>query len=275
MDSRSMQGFKETSIVCAFYCVWMFQGCGSSDSTSDRVSETAPHNQNEQTAVDLQETTKSSQGTAITSVEPVDPQMEVKAVFQKLVAIRNEPEPDEWLKADKQLSAFGKTAVPTLIAELGNPELSARELASMYLAGLGPEAKEAAPALEKALKEDSPFIQVNAASTLTHFPEYQGKAVPVLITLSKHEDPHTRLTSIYALGSLNPHSDDQLKAIKAALNDSDADVQLAAIKVLGQIGDPAKQTLKDLQTLIDDSNTNELLREAALSSKSLIEKSKQ
>ena len=270
-----MQSFKVTSVVCAFFCVLILQGCGSSDTASDQASEVASHSQNEPATVDPQETLKSSQSIETTNTQPVDPQMEVKMVFQKLVAIRNEPEPDEWFKADKQLTAFGKTAVPTLITELESSELSARELASMYLAGLGPEAKEAVPALEKALEDDSPFIQVNAASTLTHFPEYQSKAVPVLIKLSTHEDPNTRLTSIYALGSLNPHSDDQLNAIKAALNDSDANVQLAAIKVLGQIGDPAKQTLKDLQTLIDDSNTNELLREAALSSKSLIEKSKQ
>lgn len=275
MDSKSMQGFIVTSVVCVFYFVLLIQGCGSSDTASDESSVATSNVQDDQATSDPQEIAGTSQSTTATNVEPIDPQMEVKAVFQKLVTIRNEPEPDEWLKADKQLTAFGKTAVPTLTAELESSELSARELASMYLAGLGPEAKEAAPVLEKALQDESPFIQVNAASTLTHFPEYQNKAIPVLITLSKHEDHNTRLTSIYALGSLNPHSDDQLNAIKAALNDSESDVQLAAIKVLGQIGDPAKETLNDLQTLIDDTNTNEVLREAALSSKSLIEKSKQ
>ncbi|MCH9656125.1 MAG: HEAT repeat domain-containing protein [Planctomycetes bacterium] len=258
-------------VACALFSLSILHGCGASDSISSKDSINSSTLESDLTNADSNKAPELSEPAS----EPVDPQVEVKIIFQKLLAIRLDPDPDEWLKADKQLSAFGKTAIPTLITEMASPDLSARELASMYLAGLGPESKEAAPALEKALRDDSPFIQVNAASTLTHFPEYRNKAVPVLITLTKHDDPNTRLTAIHALGSLEPHSEDQLNAIKSTLTDSDTEVQLAAIKILGQIGKPAKTTLSEIQSLINDSDTSQVLREAALSSKSLIEQAKQ
>ncbi|QDV54040.1 HEAT repeat domain-containing protein [Gimesia fumaroli] len=262
-----MYVLRETTIFCTLCVVLLLQGCGSADSPSvEKPIETSSIEHDSKITI--------SEDVTIT-VPPEDPQREVKEVFQKLLTNRLEPDPDEWKKADKQLTAFGKTAVPTLTTEMSNSDPSARELASMYLASLGPEAKEAAPVLEQALQDESPFTQVNAASTLTHFPEYRDKAIPVLISLTKHTDANTRLTAIYALGSLESHEEAQLQAIKAALNDSDSDVQLAAIKVLGQIGDPAKETLTDLQTLIDNSETDEILREAALSSKSQIEQAKQ
>lgn len=275
MDSSHMKAFRVTIIVCAFYSVLLVQGCGSTDSPSgEKQTETSDVINDSKTALS-KEVAATAEETTTPPEEPVDPQLEVKAVFQKLLANRAEPDPDEWQKADKQLMAFGKTAVPTLTVEMSSSELAARELASMYLASLGPDAKEAASALEKALQDESPFTQVNAASTLTHFPEYRNKAIPVLISLTKHTDPNTRLTAIYALGSLDSQTDEQLKAIKAALSDSDNEVRLAAIKVLGQIGNSAKETLTELQTLIDDTNTDEVLREAALTSKSQIEQAKQ
>ncbi|QDT45963.1 HEAT repeat protein [Gimesia alba] len=267
MDSSQMNVFRVIIIVCTLNSALLFHGCGSSDSPSkEKANETSGIENDSNIATSKQ---------VATPEKPVDPQLEVKAVFRTLLANRTEPDPDEWQTADKQLTAFGKTAIPTLSAEMSSSDIAARELASMYLAGLGPEAKEAAPVLEQALQDESPLTQVNAASTLTHFPEYRDKAIPVLISLTKHMDANTRLTAVYALGSLDSHSDEQMGAIKAALNDSDSDVQLAAIKVLGQIGDPAKETLTDLQTLIDNTDTNEVLREAALSSKSQIEQAKQ
>ncbi|MFH1302193.1 MAG: HEAT repeat domain-containing protein [Planctomycetota bacterium] len=275
MDSSGMNGFQVATIICAFISFPILHGCGSADSAAGKSSANSSAIGNDLTADTSNKVAEPAPETAAPPIEPVDPQVEVKAVFQKLLSIRSEPDPDEWLKADKQLSAFGKTAIPTLIAEMTSSEPAARELASMYLAGLGPEAKDAAAVLEQALQDESPFTRVNAASTLTHFPEYRNKATPVLITLASHVDPNTRLTAIYALGSLDSHSDEQLNAIKAALNDTDGEVQLAAIKVLGQIGVPAKATLTEIQSLINDTNTSEVLREAALSSKSLIEQAKQ
>ncbi len=271
-----MKGFQVATIVCALFAIPIFQGCGSAGSADGNHTETAAGKGNDLSPdASTQVAEPPSLEVTASLSEPVDPQVEVKAIFNQLLSIRAEPDPEEWLKADKQLSAFGKMAIPTLIIEMSNSDPSARELASMYLAGLGPEAKDAAPVLEIALQDESPFIQVNAASTLTHFPEYRNKATPVLIALTSHEDPNTRLTAIYSLGNLETHSDEQLNAIKAALNDADDEVQLAAIKVLGQIGVPAKATLTEIQTLINDANTSEVLREAALASKSQIEQAKQ
>lgn len=275
MDPSHMNAFRITALVCALCSVFLFPGCSSSDTASEKKPNEISDSEKDAKNVDSRQDAASSDETTATSKEPVDPQLEVKAVFQKLLANRTEPDPDEWQKADKQLLAFGKTAVPTLTAEMSSSESAARELASMYLASLGPEAKEAAPVLEQALQDESPFTQVNAASTLTHFPEYRDKAAPVLINLTKHPEANTRLTAIYALGSLDSHTEEQLAAIKTALNDTDITVQLAAIKVLGQIGNSAKETLSDLQTLIDDSSTDDVLREAARSSKSQIEQAKQ
>ncbi|QDT94551.1 HEAT repeat domain-containing protein [Gimesia algae] len=264
-----MQVFRVVFSVSLVLCTFSLKGCGGSASTDSSQPASAESKQPSPVATAPEQTVE----TIAVTAEPVDPQAEVKAVFETLLSIRTEPDPDEWIQADKKLSSFGKTAVPTLKDAMSHSDPGARELASMYLASLGPDAKEAAPVLETALQDASPFTQVNAASTLTHFPEYREKAIPVLISLTEHPDPNTRLTSIYALGNLESQSADQLSAIKAALNDSDPDVQLAAIKVLGQMGNPAKTTLTELQTLIDNTDTSEVLREAALSTKSQIEQS--
>ena len=66
----------------------------------------------------------------------------------------------------------------------------------------------------------------------------------MLIELTRHSDPNTRLTAVYSLGNLEEHSTAQVEAIQAVLNDENSDVQLAAIKVLGQMGQPAKASLK-------------------------------
>jgi len=261
-----MQEFRIVFAMSLVLCAFSLEGCGNSTPADSPPPVPA---ENKQPESQPEKTVQTEQAT----VEPVDPQAEVKAVFETLLSIRTEPDPDEWMQADKKLSAFGKSAVPTLKEAMSHPDPGARELASMYLASLGPEAKEAAPVLETALQDESPFTQVNAASTLTHFPEYREKAIPVLISLAEHPDSNTRLTAIYALGNLDSQSAEQLNAIKAALNDSDTDVQLAAIKVLGQMGDPARESLTELQTLIDATDTSETLREAALSSKSQIEQS--
>lgn len=269
MDSSQMQVFRVVFAVSLVLCTFSLKGCGGSTTSESQQPASAESKQTPSVAAEPEQ---SEEMIAVTA-EPVDPQAEVKAAFETLLSIRNEPDPYEWMQADKKLSAFGKSAVPTLKAAMSHSDPGARELASMYLASLGPDAKEAAPVLETALKDASPFTQVNAASTLTHFPEYREKAIPVLISLAEHPDPNTRLTSIYALGNQESQSEEQLSVIKAALNDSDPDVQLAAIKVLGQMGDPAKATLSELQTLIDNTDTSEVLREAALSSKSQIEQS--
>ena len=271
MDSSQMQVFRVVFAMSLVLCTFSLKGCGSSTTSDNQRSAPAPVEKNQ--TVSATAASEQPEKPTAAAAEPADPQAEVKAVFETLLSIRTEPDPDEWMQADKKLIAFGKTAVPTLKEAMSHPDPGARELASMYLASLGPEAKEAAPVLETALQDASPFTQVNAASTLTHFPEYREKAIPVLISLTEHPDPNTRLTAIYALGNLESPSEDRLKAIKTALNDSDPDVQLAAIKVIGQMGDPAKATLTELQALIDDTDTSEVLREAALSSKSQIEQS--
>ena len=88
---------------------------------SESTAETAPES-------------AAAESKTVSVSEPVDPQAEVKEAFEKLLAIRTEPDPDEWQAADKKLVAFGKTAVPTLKEGLTHTDPGARELASMYLA---------------------------------------------------------------------------------------------------------------------------------------------
>ncbi|MEQ9067971.1 MAG: HEAT repeat domain-containing protein, partial [Gimesia chilikensis] len=204
-------------VVLSIGCLWCLtglQGCSSGDASSKAETAKAAVSEESESTAETAPESAAAESKTVSVSEPVDPQAEVKEAFEKLLAIRTEPDPDEWQAADKKLVAFGKTAVPTLKEGLTHTDPGARELASMYLASLGPDAEAAAPALVEVLSDESPFTQVNAASTLTHFPKHRDKAIPVLIELTRHSDPNTRLTAVYSLGNLEEHSTAQVEAIQ-------------------------------------------------------------
>lgn len=192
------------------------------------------------------------------------PEEEAAAVsFQAMVDVsRGSGNADDWAKSEASLRQIGKAAVSILADALVSDDQTARELASMFLAELGPDAVGAGAQLKAALSDSSHFVRGNAASTLTTFEQDLGPLVPVLADLLAVAEPSIRLTAARSLANTGEANAPQaIAALVAALQDSDAAVQLAAAESLGKLGAVAKTAIPNLSAL--DSNASPELVAAA------------
>jgi HEAT repeat protein len=185
------------------------------------------------------------------------------AAFQTLVDVSHgSGNADDWAKAEASLRQIGKAAVPVLANALVSEDQTARELASMFLAELGPDAVGAGPQLKAALADSSHFVRGNAASTLTTFEQNLGPLVPVLADLLAVAEPSVRLTAARSLANTGEANATQtIAALVAALQDSETAVQLAAAESLGKLGAVAKTAIPNLSVL--NSNASPELVAAA------------
>jgi HEAT repeat protein len=152
------------------------------------------------------------------------------------------------------LDRVGPAAVPTLTRALASPSLRARDLAAVHLGRLGPAAKEAVPALVKALEDTDSFISRRARAALGAIgPVAAREAVPALARLLKKFGAKDE--AVQALGRLGP---DAVPALLEATKDNKSP---ETVEALGAIGPGAKAAVPALVTLLTDPDT--FLRRAA------------
>jgi HEAT repeat protein len=139
-----------------------------------------------------------------------------------------------------------------------------REVAITTLGRIGPQAKEAMPALETALLDENSSVRTAAALAIdsidpnsqAHFPVLieslrQGDgpvflavgrmgargawAVPALAALLSDRRPSIRALAAHALGEIGPPAHDVERALKQCMRDPEASVRKAAQSALRQI----------------------------------------
>jgi HEAT repeat protein len=118
------------------------------------------------------------------------------------------------------ISDVGALAVPNLVKAL--EEESLRPKIAAILGRLGPDAKEAAPALAEIVAKD--------------------------------KSPAARREALIALGSIGPFAAGQVPAIAKVLKDEDSKLRAAACYSLGKIGPPAISAKADLLECLKDSD---------------------
>lgn len=91
---------------------------------------------------------------------------EAKAIAPRLAGLLINDNPAIRVSAMETLGGMKADAVPALLAVYQNGTLPERVRAGLVLAAIGPDAKEAIPAVEKALKDPSPVIRDWAAKVL-------------------------------------------------------------------------------------------------------------
>lgn len=164
-----------------------------------------------------------------------------------------------------------------LIWALGSPYWADRKYAVMALEKLGPEAREAIPALIRTLEDETPDVRWRTVRALGDIgPEAVpalalalgdkdlrirryaiwelGKigpdAVPILTGLLWDENPEIRRHAVWALGDIGREG---VPSLIYALKDEDPDVRWAAAWTLGEIGPKAEEAVPALiQALRDD-----------------------
>jgi HEAT repeat protein len=193
------------------------------------------------------------------------------------------------------LGGIGKSAMPDLIAALGDRDPNVRRAGAYGLGEAGSHATEAAPALLVALEDPSAEVQVAAVATWSKwgadlFPWItnamaspdpatrkraakvlpvirpdRALAVPSLIGMLRDEEAACRIQAVQTLGTFQLPNPMIVDALTGALKDPVTEVRFAAAKALGQtagkIHRQAAPAVAGLTQSLSDSSP--LVREAA------------
>lgn len=189
-----------------------------------------------------------------------------EAAFAELLqAARGGSTPDQWQVAEQKLTQLGTTALGIYVRHLKDDDLMVRELASMFLAQLGPEAESSAPEIVSSLQDHSLFVRANVASVLSSIVAYESKVAPVLLGLLESDEVNIRMIAATSLGNLTSQSDlvAQIEpALLKLVDDPAVEVRQAAIRSLAQSGSGTPAIRKTLQAIARQP-TDPLQEEAA------------
>ncbi|ODA30736.1 HEAT repeat domain-containing protein [Planctopirus hydrillae] len=176
-----------------------------------------------------------------------------EAAFAELLqAARGGSTPDQWQVAEQKLTQLGTTALGIYVRHLKDDDLMVRELASMFLAQLGPEAESSAPEIVSSLQDHSLFVRANVASVLSSIVAYESKVAPVLLGLLESDEINIRMIAATSLGNLTSQSDlvAQIEpALLKLVDDPAVEVRQAAIRSLAQSGSGTPAIRKTLQAI--------------------------
>jgi len=109
--------------------------------------------------------------------------------------------------AANALAKIGKPSVPALLRALHCRDFFGRWNAAWALGAIGPDAKEAVPALTKSLEDEEPLVRIAAARALWQI-ERSKAGVPVLIEVIRNEDKgsNERWRAVGVLEKMEPEA---------------------------------------------------------------------
>jgi len=148
----------------------------------------------------------------------------------------------------------GSRAVPGLIEQLGDQDTTARILAAQWLAKLGPDARDALPALVNVALHDPNQDTSAAAGTAIRSLDLQAARDVVAGYLPILWDPsaEARRKACVVLGSLGPVAKPAGASLITMLDDTDQLVRERAVGALGSIGIPQAEVIAALTKALGD-----------------------
>jgi HEAT repeat protein len=186
---------------------------------------------------------------------------EAKAAAPALASLVNDSSYANSTMAARALIRIGPPAVASVVPLLQDPRAAVRKTAAEILGRIGPEAKEAVPALTRALTDTDRGVRLQATTALGQIdPGNAAVRAAELIAALKDKDPEVRGTAAESLGQLSPAPAGVVDALTAALRDDSFQVRLAAVYALGKLG-PAG--VPALQGAVQHTDTH--IRTTALS----------
>jgi HEAT repeat protein len=158
-----------------------------------------------------------------------------------------EPDPD------KESPDLRPAAVPALTQGLWAEAATARRDAAARLARLGPDARAAVPSLARALVDDnSKDVRLAAARALGAVQSHA--AAPALVKALKDESPAVRLAAAETLVGLGVSAETVLPTLTGALKSELAEERDYAAGVLGQLGPEAAPAVLALQGALGEAD---------------------
>lgn len=158
-----------------------------------------------------------------------------------LIQAIHDSDPSVIANAIDAMASLGPKIVPR-VANNGLKNKDLRLYAVRILAKIGPDAKEAAPALAEALKGSEGDFRREAQFVLGTFGADAAPAVPELTKSLDSDDEQVRNSAVYALGKIGPAAKAALPALRGLRESDDAFVRFAATWALVKI-DPKNSQL--------------------------------
>jgi len=184
-------------------------------------------------------------------MEPLlDPQAErAEFLLKELTSASTTPE--KWEEAHDELLTLGDAGITVLISALKAGSDVERELASTTLAIMGGDNPQVGAVLLAALKDESRFVQANAAAALLVFPEHADAAISTLITFLEQDDPQLRQVAALNLSSVGADASPYISSLKRSLTQENSpEVTTAIVELLGRIGNAAEPALPVLRQIV-------------------------
>lgn len=147
------------------------------------------------------------------------------------------------LRAAKDLGRLGwlaREALPALVRALDDDDAKVRETAAHAIGGMGPEAL---PTLVLMLGHEDKYVRRNAVWALGKLGPLARPALADLCQSLKDQDPRTASGAAQALGNMGADGADGVPALAEAMRGTNIVLCRLASKALSQIGLPALATL--------------------------------
>lgn len=152
-----------------------------------------------------------------------------------------------------ELGPSAAEAAPALERALRDEDRR-RGVASQALAKLGPAALPAAPALVDVLRADDARRRWNAAIALGRIGPAAGAHAGALRQALRDGDPRVRSQAALALGRLRAREPASVAALTDALGDDEREVRAQAARALGWLGPAATPAVERLDGLLKDDD---------------------
>lgn len=160
-----------------------------------------------------------------------------------LVASLGDQDPEVRREVLLSLASMGADAAPAKTAvtkALGDPEVRVRTVAAYALGSMGTVAASAAPELRRELESTDPVLRVASAWALVHVSQRSDlvapEVLPVLLQGLKNQSVAVRRGSAEALGRLGKAARSAEGALRVAARDPDESVRNAGLAALERIG---------------------------------------
>lgn len=176
---------------------------------------------------------------AARALAEIDPPPETTAPL--LIEAIHDGDPSVIANAIDAMASLGARIVPR-VANNGLKNKELRLYAVRILAKVGPDAKEAAPALAETLKDADGEYRREAQFVLGMFGADAAPAVPELIKSLGSDDEQVRNSAVYALGKIGPMAKAALPALRELGKSDDDFARFAATWAQVRI-DPKDQKL--------------------------------
>ncbi len=185
--------------------------------------------------------------------------MGAKAVPGATKALKNPKLREAAVQVLTETGPLAEPAVPDLIALLSDPDAELRGNVQLALAGVGPKAVSAVPALVRSLTTDKQVgrVKYTACVALGRIGPGAVAAIPSLEKGLKSEDPVLRLACVWAMFRIKP-SDKQVATtaiplLITGLNHEKEAVRVEVATALGDIGPMAVASVPALTKSLQDS----------------------